>query len=44
MANLERIQAVNLRLQECIDKANSLPDAGSSSTEDLSTILAEQAE
>lgn len=44
MANLERIQAVNLRLQECIDKANSLPDAEGGSTEDLSTILAEQAE
>lgn len=27
MANLERIQANNANLQECIDKANTLPDA-----------------
>lgn len=29
MANLERIQANNALIQNCIDKANSLPNAGS---------------
>lgn len=31
MANLTRIQANNAELQECIDKANNLPDAGGGS-------------
>ena len=31
MSNLERIQANNAELQECIDKANALPDAGGGS-------------
>lgn len=44
MSNTERIQANNARLQVCINKANSLPNAGSGSSEDLSTVLAEQAE
>lgn len=44
MSNTERIQANNTRLQVCINKANSLPDAGSGSSEDLTAVLAEQAE
>lgn len=44
MSNTERIQANNARLQVCINKANSLPDAGSGSSEDLTAVLAEQAE
>ena len=35
-----KIDAINAQLQELIDKANSLPDAGSS--EDLNAILTEQ--
>lgn len=31
MSNLERIQANNAELQECIDKANALPNAGGGS-------------
>jgi hypothetical protein len=42
MSNTERIQANNTRLQLCINKANSLPDAGGG--EDNTEILIEQAE
>ena len=42
MSNTERIQANNVRLQVCINKANSLPDAGGGSSEDLTAVLVEQ--
>ena len=35
MTNIERLQANNLKIQDCIDKANTLPDAGSGGSGDL---------
>ena len=41
MANLERIQANNALIQNCIDKANSLPNAGGDGGSEFLKKLAE---
>ena len=42
MANLERIQANNALIQNCIDKANSLPNAGGGGNSEFIKSLIEE--